>query len=156
MIYIILFAASWLLFILFVDRSRIGEYLPSMIFAGFLGIITDIFMLYYKIWDYHHYYPLPEWSVAVLLDIGIYAVVAGLFIQWMPSRPALQLLYIFPWTVSAILFEYLFIRMEWMHHHQWWNLRHSYIADWVIFYMILLQYEFYRRAQDFKSPTRTS
>jgi hypothetical protein len=149
MIYIILFFLSWTLFILFIDRSRVGEYLPSMIFAGFLGIITDILMLHFKIWDYHNYAPLPDWSVAVSLDTGVYAVVPALYIQWLPSRPALQLLYTLPWTLGTILFEYIFIKMEWMHHHQWWTLMHSYIADWTIFYMIILQYEFYRRAPDF-------
>jgi hypothetical protein len=151
MIYIVVFIAVWLSFYMLVDRNRIGELLPSMIFAGYLGIITDILMLHNRIWEYNHYKPLPHWSVAFLFDIGIYAVVSGLYIQWLPEKRIHQWFYTIPWTTGAILFEYAFIRTEYMHHHKGWTLLSSYLADWFIFYLIILQYHFYRKAPKFIS-----
>lgn len=145
MIFLTLFVASWILFSFFVERTRIGELLPSMIFAGFLGIFTDILMLEYQIWDYHKFYPLSDWMVAILLDLGIYAVVAGLYIQWLPKKPTLQVAYTFVWTTGTIFFEYCFIQLKWMEYHQWWNIGDSYLSDWIIFYLIILQYEFFRK-----------
>jgi hypothetical protein len=151
MIYLLCFVISWLIFYFLADKFRIGEYLPSMIFAGFLAIITDIMMIYNEIWSYHKYWPLPEWAVAFSLDIGVYAVVSALFIQWLPKSRILQLLYIIPWTAGAIAFEFLFLQMDWIKHHQhYWTLMHSYIADWIIFYLIIVQYDFYS-----KRPTST-
>lgn len=151
MIYLMIIIIFWLIFYIFYDRSRIGEILPSMIFAGYLGMITDILMLHFHLWDYHHYEPLPKWVVAVLFDLGIYAVVAGLYVQWLPESKPLQWLYTIPWTLGAVIFEYIFIRTNYMHHHQGWTLLHSYLADWFIFYLIILQYQFYRRAPEFMS-----
>ncbi|MGB8954126.1 MAG: cupin domain-containing protein [Tumebacillaceae bacterium] len=138
--FLILFLLSWTAFFLFADRSRWHQFLPACMLAMLMSIISDVVVTDYPLWLYHDPTELfPRLAIHLFDDLGIYPVVTYLFLQYFPSQATLRnrLLYFGVWTTGVILLEYLFCRMGWMIHKMWWTLFCSYLADWVIFYILL-------------------
>jgi hypothetical protein len=75
--------------------------------------------------------------MVLLDDFEIYDVVTYLYLQWLPkTRRLLDLFtYIFPWTLFAVLIEYIHINTGHMAHHHGWTFWYSYVADWTLFLM---------------------
>jgi quercetin dioxygenase-like cupin family protein len=145
--FIILFLASWTAFWLLADLTRWREFAPASLLAMIMSLTTDTVVRAYPLWSYDDTIThLPTVAVIILDDFGIYPVVAYLFLQYFPSRQARMAgyRYFIFWTTGVILLEMLFVSQNWMTHNLWWCLPHSYIADWLIFSLLLF---FYRRFQ---------
>ncbi|MBP1935075.1 CBO0543 family protein [Ammoniphilus resinae] len=146
MVSIILFILSWLAFLVLGDKRRVPELFPTAMFSAYLGLLTDLVMKEYELWSYHDQ-PLSESVIPLFLDFGIYPVVAYLFIQFLPQTWTKRLGWIFFWSLGAILLEYAYLKFELMQHHRWWSLWISYISDWVIYVLLILQYQFYKKGR---------
>ncbi|MEW9672472.1 CBO0543 family protein [Ammoniphilus sp. 3BR4] len=146
MVSIILFVLSWLAFFLLADKKRIPDLFPTAVFSAFLGLLTDLIMEEYKLWSYHDS-PLSGQEVPLALDFGIYPVVAYLFMQFLPLSKKSRIIYIFFWTFGSVLLEYAYLKFGLIQHHLWWSLGISYISDWIIYGLFILQYQFYAKAE---------
>ncbi len=138
--YYIRFAVFWALWLILADKSRWREIFPVCLFASLLGTGTDIAQHYYPLWMFdYNASMLPELSD----DFGVYIVITYLFIQWLPERrtPGPMLLYWFAWTSFTLALEWLHLKLGHMTYHQWWRIWHSYIADWLLFWIF---YGYYR------------
>lgn len=145
MVSIMLFFLSWLVFLWFGDKKRIPELFPTSVFAAFLGLLTDLIMEEYQLWSYHDS-PLSGQGVPLVLDFGIYPVVAYLYMQYLPQRTKKRVIYILYWTIGSILLEYAYLKFGLIRHHLWWSLWISYISDWMIYGLFILQYQYYAKA----------
>lgn len=144
MVTIGVFIFSWTMFLLFGNKKRIPELFPSALFSSYLALFTDILMEKYELWSYTDP-PLSPQGIKLLLGFGIYFIVAYLFMQFLPVSWWKKLIYTFFWTLFAIIFEYFYLKNGLIKHHMWWTLWMSYLADWIIFGLIYLQYCFYAR-----------
>lgn len=138
---------SWTVFLLYGDKKRFPELFPSAIFSSFLAIFTDILMVKYELWSYTDP-PLNSQSIKLSLGFGMYLIVAYLFLQYIPDSFREKIVYTFYWTLFAIVFEFFYLKYGLIKHHMWWTLWMSYLADWIIFVLIYLQYCFYARVKD--------
>lgn len=145
MVSIILFVLSWLTFLLLGDKKRIPELFPTAVFSMFLALLTDLMMEEYQLWSYQDK-PLSGHIVPLVLDFGIYPVVAYLFIQYLPLTRRKRIYWIVYWTFGAILLEYVYLKWGLIQHHKWWSLWMSYFSDWIIFVLFILQYQYYAKA----------
>lgn len=133
------FLLAWLAWFAFADKSRWRELFLVSLFALFLSTLTDALMHHHKLWEF-----VDGTSITAELidDFGLYIVVPYLFIQRLPRRaPGPMLAYWFAWTGLAIIIEWIHIRAGVMTHHRWWTLTHSYLADWLLFWLF---YRFHR------------
>ncbi|WP_134704893.1 CBO0543 family protein [Ammoniphilus sp. YIM 78166] len=144
MVTILVFIFSWLMFGLLADKKRIPELFPTALFSAFLGLLTDLIMEEYRLWSYVDK-PLSGLAVPLVLDFGIYPVVSYLFIQGLPLTIKKRIIWTFFWSLGAILLEYIYLQFGIIRHHLWWNLWMSYLSDWIIFGLIILQYQFYAK-----------
>jgi hypothetical protein len=143
--FIIVFLICWLIFWIKADKSRAKELYGAVIYTSFLGLLTDLIMIHYKLWSYNGM-PQAIISIPLTLDFGIYPVVAYLYTQTLPEtwgKIARNALF---WTLPAITFEYITLHVGSMKHHLWWNLWLSFIADILIYLSIAVVYRFYRPA----------
>lgn len=144
MFFIISFFIIWVVWLVFADKKRWRELFLVGIFASLLGTATDNIIHHYKLWDFHSVY-LFSLALDLFDDLSIYIVVPYLFIQWLPledKRNALNMfIYFFIWTAISITIEYVFLATNHMQHHGNWNLWHSYISDWVLFWIF---YQFHK------------
>jgi len=140
MFYTIVFAASWIAWILLADKSRWRELFLVSILASFLGCLTDEIMQHYTLWQYQKGQPF---LINIADDFGVYVVVTYLFIQWLPRNRTFQIMfvYFFVWTCVAISIELIYNFTNHLVYFQWWNSWCSYVADW---FMFLLFYQFHR------------
>lgn len=140
MFFIIRFILVWTVWFIFADKKRWRELFPVSIFAGYLGLITDMIIEeQLKLWEYQGEF--KEFA-EVSDDIGIYIVVTYLFIQWLPQcKTRASLLYWFLWTSFAIAIEWIHIVTGHMEHHKWWNYGWSYACDWFLFWLF---YQFHK------------
>lgn len=145
MVTIILFILSWLTFLFFGDKKRIPELFPTAVFSAFLALLTDLIMEEYQLWSYRDK-PLSHHGVPLVLDFGVYPVVAYLFMQYLPQTLWKRIYWILYWTLGAILLEYVYLKWGLIQHHQWWSLWISYVSDWIIFILLILQYQYYAKA----------
>lgn len=138
--YYIRFAVIVACWLLFADKSRWRELFSVGIFANFLDGFADICSFHYPLWKYN-----PEDSIVPDLfdNMGIYIVVSYLFIQWLPKdrTAGRMLLYWFLWTAFAIGIEWFHIRTGYMTYDRWWRIEYSYIADWIIYWIL---YQFHK------------
>ncbi|ARU59779.1 hypothetical protein CBW65_00975 [Tumebacillus avium] len=138
--YIILFLVAWAAFFLFADRSRWRRFLPACTLAMVMSLTTDVLVTHVPIW---RYYDLSHQQLAFYLklldDFGIYPVTTYLFLQLFPhaSSRFKQVRYFFYWTTYAITLELLFSKMGWMVYSAHWSLSFSYLADWLIYFILL-------------------
>ena len=56
------------------------------------------------------------------------------------------------WTAFTFAIEWVQLKLGYMTHFQWWTIWHSYIADWILFWMF---YQYYKIFQ-FERLSRTS
>jgi hypothetical protein len=141
MFFFIRFILVWTIWLLFADKKRWRELLPVAIFAGYLGLITDVAMdENYKLWEFKK---ANEALAQVSDDTGIYIVVTYLFIQWLPQHKTVlkMFLYWFTWVTLAIGIEWIHVSTGHMIHHKWWNFGYSYLADWTLFWLF---YQFHK------------
>jgi hypothetical protein len=138
--YYIRFALTWVFWLLFADKHRWRELFTVGIFATFLDGFADILSFHYPLWKYQ-----PQNSVVPDLfdNIGIYLIVPYLFIQWLPKDHTVlrMFVYWFLWTAFAISVEWIHIRTGYMTYDLWWRIEYSYLADWVIYWLL---YKFHR------------
>lgn len=145
MYFLILFAGVWLWFIWIADKSRVREFYGAVVYTSFLGLATDLIMVEYKLWSYVGL-PHPLYTIPLTLDFGMYPVVAYLFLQHLPSTWGAIFIRALLWTAPALLFEWFTLRIGAMHHHQWWRLWMSMIADIFIYLSIAGVFRYYRPA----------
>lgn len=140
MFFYIRFILVWTTWLIFADKRRWRELFPVAFFAGYLGLMADVVMNYYKLWEYRNGNIL---FADISDNIGIYLVATYLFIQWLPHHKTAwnMLLYWFIWTSFTIGIEWLHIRTGYMVHREWWNLGYSYLADWFLFWLF---YQFHK------------
>jgi hypothetical protein len=124
---------SWILWFIFADKTRWREIFPVSFFAGYLGLITDIIMDYYRLWEYKNGKIMGE----LFDDFSVYIVVTYLFIQWLPTNHTFWAFfrYWFIWTATAIGIEWVHVVTDHMEHHKWWNYGWSYFANWLLFWI---------------------
>lgn len=137
--YVIWFLLAWIIWLLYADKRRWREILPVCIFAICLALATDVLVVYYPLWGYVGsplLYHLAD-------DLGIYPVVTYLFIQCLPdSRNVKKMLkYWLSWTIIAVGIEIIYVNSGNMRYHLWWNICHSYAADWFLYWLF---YQFHR------------
>jgi hypothetical protein len=108
--------------------------------AALYGSTTDIIVCYYPLWEYDgHVSMLPN----LVNTWGMYIVVTYLFIQWLPKRRTFwrMFLYWFVWTGAMIIVEWIHVHAGHMTYNLWWRIYHSYIVDWILFWLF---YEYYK------------
>ncbi|MBL0386160.1 cupin domain-containing protein [Tumebacillus sp. ITR2] len=133
--FLLLFTLSWAAFWLFADLRHWRRYLPACLLASVMSLMSDSVTEHFPLWEYYDTTGLmPQLVVRLLDDFGVYPVTTYLFLQYMPA-PSKQVFYYLKWTIAVILLESLFCWQDWMVHHQW-SLAYSYIADWVIFFLL--------------------
>lgn len=150
MYFVAVFLFSWGWFYLRADKSRVRELFGVAVYTAFLGLLTDLIMVHYKLWSYSGL-PHPLYVIPLTLDFGIYPVVSYLFTQRLPQRWGRICVRVFLWTMPSVLFEYVTLRTHHMRHHMWWSLWLSFAADLVIYSSIALLYRYYR---PFYAPQR--
>lgn len=128
-----------IIFLIVADKKRLREILPVSFFASYLAVISNHIMVYYKLWEYHHAHPL---TASFANDIICYIIIPYFFIQFLPQQKTTKkmLLYWLAWTTFAISLEFIHIYLGFMTHHKWWTFAHSYIADWILFYIFYKYY----------------
>lgn len=132
----------WFIWIIFADKKRWREITPVCILAALLGVITDVLVEFYPYWEY-----IDDDIHPLYLELGdefeIFPVVVYLFIQWMPKQQSLLNMFAYwvLWTSFAISIEYIHIVTEHMEHLNGWSLWHSYVSDWILFYIF---YKFHK------------
>ncbi|SDD98763.1 CBO0543 family protein [Sporomusa acidovorans] len=142
MFYVVRFIIVWIIWFVYADKRRWKEILPVCVFASFLGVIADTLIEYYPRWEY-----VEESMHPLFLELGdefeIFPVVTYLFIQWVPANQTLRnmFLYFFGWTGLAILIEYIHLVTDHMEYLNGWSIWHSYIADWILFWLF---YKFHK------------
>ncbi|WP_018249281.1 CBO0543 family protein [Orenia marismortui] len=139
---ITLFIISWLVFLKFADRSKFFEYSPTCYIAMILGLMTDILVHHYPFWKYTAA-KKPQIIIRHYLDdLGVYFVVTYLFIQCLPKTQKTfnMLIYIFGWTVIAVLIEAIALKLTGIEHGLGWNLIYSYLSDWLLFLIFYAHY----------------
>lgn len=127
------FGLFWIAWLIFADKSRWREMLPTCIFASLLGSLTDVLIHYYPLWNYDNTI-WSEWSD----DLSVYPVVVYLFLQWMPQNKKMvpMLIYWLYWTSLAISIEFLHVNTGFMSYPTGeWNIFYSYLADWFLFWL---------------------
>jgi hypothetical protein len=145
MYFIVLFILTWIWFFLQADKSRLRELYGVMVYSSFLGLLTDLIMVHYKLWSYRGL-PDPLFTIPLLLDFSIYPIVTYLFVQNLPASWKDIWKRTLVWTMFAIFFEWVTLETHHMHHHLWWNLGYSFIADITIYLSIAGLYRFYSPA----------
>lgn len=147
MYFVLVFVLCWLFFFFKADKSRARELFPVCVYTSFLGLFTDLLMVEYKLWSYtglpHSLYTIP-----LLLDFGIYPVVAYLFCQNLPEQWKQIFKRAVLWMIPAIIFEWVTILTGNMQHHMWWTLWLSLLSDIIIYLSIALVYRYYRSAYE--------
>jgi hypothetical protein len=147
MFFYIRFILCWTIWYLFADKKRWRELFPVSIFAGYLGLITDVIVEdRIKLWEYRKGNIL---FAEISDDMGIYLVVTYLFIQWLPHHKTIltMLFYWFIWAALAIGIEWIHIYTGHMALHKGWNLGYSYLTDWFLFWLFYQFHKVFRLTQ---------
>lgn len=145
MYFVALIVVSWLVFIWRADKSRMREFYGAVVYTSFLGLATDLIMVEYNLWSYEGL-PHPLYTIPLTLDFGIYPVVAYLYLQHLPPTWGAIFIRALLCMAPALLFEWVTLRIGAMHHHLWWRLWHSMIADIFIYLSIAAVFRYYRPA----------
>lgn len=139
MFWYISFSLSWIIWFLCADKTRWRELLPVSFIATMFALTTDILVQHYPLWEFICECPIPEITHA----FGIYIVVPYLFVQWLPQKQTFikMLFYWFVWTGFTFIVEYIYVKTGHMYYPLWWRIYHSYIANWVLFFIF---YQYYK------------
>jgi hypothetical protein len=131
----------WTCWFIFADKSRWRELFPVGIFAGFLDGFADIFSYHYPLWKYNG---MENSVIPDLFDnLGLYIVVAYLFIQGLPKHKTMSrmLVHWFFWSFIVINIEWFHVYTGHMIYGTSWNIAYSYLVDWIIFGLL---YQFHK------------
>jgi hypothetical protein len=134
----------WTCWLLFADKLRWREIFPVCFFASCLSLVADQLVDWcIPYWQY--YGSEPKIALNLLDAFDIYIVVTYLFIQWLPQRQTFfrMFSYWFAWTSFAIAIEYFHMITGHMAHYHGWSYLHSYIADWILFYIFYLYHKIF-------------
>ncbi|MBB6214766.1 hypothetical protein HNQ80_000851 [Anaerosolibacter carboniphilus] len=150
---IILFIISWLCFFIFADKKKLKGFLSTCYLALILGLTTDLLIHHYPLWNY------PSSSESHCInrhladDFGVYFVTTYLFLQTLPKDETRLSIarHIFFWSILAISIEFIAIKTHAMKYGLWWNMRYSYIADWILFLIFYIHHKFYNQLQSNRS-----
>ncbi|BCJ86799.1 CBO0543 family protein [Effusibacillus dendaii] len=145
MYFLFLFTFTWTWFLVYADKTRLREFYTAVMFSATLGLLTDLMMIHYLLWDYKGL-PQSQFSTPLILDSSIYPVVTYLFLQGLPKTWVSMLKRTVTWSCFAVLFEWVTIHTGHMQHHLWWNLGFSFLSDNLIFICIIAIYCFTRPA----------
>ncbi|HBV98349.1 MAG TPA: hypothetical protein DEF36_15080 [Desulfotomaculum sp.] len=149
MFFVVCFFIAWFMWIIFADKKRWRELFLVSFFASHLACFTDTLTHFYPLWSYHN----PKSFLTYTLDdFGVYMVIPYLFIQWLPSQrtPLKMIGYWFIWTGVSIFIEWVFLTTDHMKHLSWWSIYHSYMADWVLFWLFYQFHKIFRLELLFK------
>lgn len=140
------FVIAWSLWFLIADKKRWAELLPISMLAALLGSTTDNIITHYELWKYYDE-SLPELALKIMDDWGIYIVVTYLFIQFLPKKQSFfnMVKYIFLWTLLSVVIEWIHLYTGHMKHDKFWNLRISYICDWILYALFYFYYKLHSR-----------
>lgn len=147
MYFIALFLLSWIWFFYKANKYRWRDLFGAVVYTSFLGLLTDLIMVHYKLWAYEGL-PHPLYTIPLLLDFSVYPVVAFLFTQKLPSTWQGLFWRIGYWSFFSIIFEWITLRTGHIQHRMWWNLWLSLAADIFIYLSIALIYQFYSSAYE--------
>lgn len=139
------FIIAWLCWLVFANKSRWKEILPVCFFASLLSLIADqIIDWHIPYWEY--YGSEPKIVRYLMNDFDFTIVVTYLFIQWLPRKKSLRTMfaYWFAWVALAIIIEYIHIATGHMAHHHGWSLLHSYVIDWLLFWIFYKYYSVFQ------------
>ncbi|MCC5468573.1 CBO0543 family protein [Pelosinus baikalensis] len=139
------FLISWACWLIFADRSRWKEMVPVCAFALCLSLISDQIVEWYVIyWEY--YGNEPKIIRELMDDFDVYIIVTYLFIQWLPKKQSyfIMFYYWFAWTALAITIEYIHVKTGHMAHYNGWTFWHSYISDWILFWLFYQYHKFFQ------------
>ncbi|MDD3653961.1 MAG: hypothetical protein PHO01_07235 [Desulfotomaculaceae bacterium] len=125
------------------DKKRWRELFPVSILAVSLGLLSDVLMQFYPLWEYNGGHLLVS---NLFDDFGCYIVVPYLFIQWLPEKNTFWTLwlYFFVWTGFAVGIEVFFLITGSISHNYWWKLQWSYLADWILFWIFYKYYKIFK------------
>lgn len=142
---IILFLVSWAFYFAFADKRKFFRYASTCYVAIILGLITDLLIHLYPLWDYPSGSKGGHFFRHILDDTGVYFVVTYLFLQTLPAKKSLFKLarHIFFWSLFSISLEFFTVKIGFMEYHYWWNTGYSYLADWVLFAIFYVHYKWW-------------
>jgi hypothetical protein len=132
---ITLFIASWICFLIFADKKKLFDFMPTCYIAMILGFTTDLLIHHYPLWDYPAATKMHSFGRHMLDEFGVYFVVSYLFLQTLPKKQTILAVsrHIFYWTLLAVILEWIALITGSMKHGLWWNLWCSFIADLFLF-----------------------
>jgi hypothetical protein len=119
----------WTCWFISADKSRWRELFLVGIFAGFLDGFADTSAYYYPLWGYHG---MANSIIPDLFDsLGLYIVVAYLFIHWLPEHRTIACLltYWLFWNLITIVIEWIHVYTGHMSYGVSWNMAYSYFLD---------------------------
>lgn len=147
---IALFIISWIIYIFFADKSKLPRFLSTVYFGMIVALMSDLFMHVVELWKFNIENRLHIFIARWVTSWGVYFVIMYLFLQWLPKKQSFSSMfkYLFYWTTFSIIAEWFFLKMDWFIHVKWWNLFHSYWADWVLY---LIFYFHYKWIEKYKS-----
>lgn len=145
MFFLLRFIIAWIIWFIFADKKRWRELFSISFFASAIGSSTDHLMHYFDLWRYESDF-INKFIINAIDDWGIYVVVTYLFIQWLPKNRKLKnmLIYWFVWSTSAISIEFMHIKTNHMTYNNGWSLLHSYISDWILFFLFYKVYQLFK------------
>lgn len=141
MTYTLVFVTSWISFILFADKKRFRELHVTCLVAMVMSLGSDVITNCYPLWLYNdpdtHF---PNIAIELLDDLGLYPVLAYIYIQHVPKGIKKWPVYTFFWTIGGCVIEFILTEKGYLKYHHGWNLICSCAADWVIFAILSIHH----------------
>lgn len=150
---VVIFIASWVSFLIFADKKKFFNFLPTCYLAMILGLMTDILTYHYPLWSYPAQNKLFQLFRNYLDELGVYFVVTYLFIQTLPRKQSIFkiAIHIFYWSVLSFSLEFIAIATGSMNHGLWWNIGYSYIADWILYIIFYSHFKLLNKHRNIKT-----
>ncbi len=138
---IVSFIISWIAYLFFSDKKRFHLYVFTVYIGIVLALITDLLMFVYPLWHYPGS-KVEQFFIQLLNGFGLYFVVIYFFLQLLPKIQTILSVarYIFYWSIFAIILELFYLYIGFIEHGLWWNIMHSYIADWILLFLFYLHH----------------
>ncbi|WP_373906667.1 CBO0543 family protein [Ureibacillus sinduriensis] len=135
------FIISWIAYLFFSDKKRFHLYVFTVYIGIVLALITDLLMFVYPLWHYPGS-KVEQFFIQLLNGFGLYFVVIYFFLQLLPKIQTILSVarYIFYWSIFAIILELFYLYIGFIEHGLWWNIMHSYIADWILLFLFYLHH----------------
>ncbi|MFC7686271.1 CBO0543 family protein [Ureibacillus sp. GCM10028918] len=135
------FIISWIVYLFFSDKKKYHFYALTVYIGIVLALITDLLMFVYPLWNYPGS-KVEKFFIQLLNGFGLYFVVIYFFLQLLPKKQTILSVtrYIFYWSIFAIILELIYLYLGFIEHGLWWNIMHSYIADWILLFLFYLHH----------------